>query len=71
MTAVKICMRRSVGEALERMDSAQSQVITVYESRDVVAGVLLRAEAARHEPNRPVGDITRRLTRYADEFSAA
>jgi hypothetical protein len=64
MSAVKICASKSVAEALERMTVAQTQLITVYESRDVITGVLLRAEAEGVSPDVPVGSITRRLLRY-------
>jgi hypothetical protein len=67
MASLKICANRSVAEAIERMDLASAQLITVYESRGVISGVLLRAEAEQVAADVPVGDITRRLTRYAHE----
>jgi hypothetical protein len=65
MDHVKICAQRTVSEALERMDSARTQLITVYESKGVISGVLLRAEAENAADDVAVGDVTRRLRRYA------
>jgi hypothetical protein len=65
MDQVKICSQRTVGEALARMDTARTQLITVYEAKGVISGVLLRAEAETAAADVPVGDVTRRLLRYA------
>jgi hypothetical protein len=67
----KICATRTVAEALERMDAAATELITVYASKGVISGVVLRAEAERVDADSPVGDVTRRLLRYARGSDAA